>query len=119
VANPTLLGQRGAVVLLDIAKVFHTIDRTFLLPITELCGGGPGMRRWIRRLLQHMSATTGIRGRAAAPLLWLVGVRQGRPLSPLIQLFVAEASSRWLTVLWELCCRKCMVSFQKADDGKV
>jgi hypothetical protein len=95
-ANLSLLGQRGTVVLLDIAKAFDTIDRAFLLAIVERCGGGPGMHRWIHLLLQHTPASVVVRGRAAAPVLWLAGVRQGCPLSPLLYPFLAEASARWL-----------------------
>jgi hypothetical protein len=55
-ANLSLLGQRGAVVLLVIPKAFDTIDRALLLAIIERCGGGPGMRRWIHLLPLHTPA---------------------------------------------------------------
>jgi hypothetical protein len=121
-ANLALLGPRGAVVLLDIAKAFDTIDRAFLLATIERCGGGPGMRRCMHLLLQHTPASVVVRGRAAAPVLWLASVRQGCPLSPLLYLYVAEASARWLRAdcaLGILLAGRRIVSSQHADDTKV
>jgi hypothetical protein len=65
-ANLSLLGQRGVVVLLDIAKNFDTIDSAIRLANIERCGGGPGMRRWVRQLLQQTLASMVVHRRAAA-----------------------------------------------------
>jgi hypothetical protein len=113
-ANLSLLGQCGAVVLLDIA----TIDRAFLLATIEHCGGGPGMRRWMHLLLQHTPASVVVRGRAAASVLWLAGVRQGCPL----YLYVVEASARKLRAVCALgimLAGRRIVSSHHADDTKV
>jgi hypothetical protein len=44
-ANLALSHRQGAVVLLNIAKAFDTIGRTFLLSIIGRCSGGHGMRQ--------------------------------------------------------------------------
>jgi hypothetical protein len=95
-AKLSLLGQSGAVVLLDIAKAFDTIDRAFFLAIIERCGGGPSMRQGVRLLLQRTPTTVVVRGRAGSPLLGQAGVRQGYPESPILHLFVAKVSARKL-----------------------
>jgi hypothetical protein len=41
--NLALMQQPGAVVLLDIAKAFDTIDNSFLVAIIRRCGGSLGM----------------------------------------------------------------------------
>jgi hypothetical protein len=66
-----LMQQPGAVVLLDIAKAFDTIDHPFLVAI--ICRGG--MCAWVELLLGNTLAAAVVRGRAAVPQCWYAGVR--------------------------------------------
>jgi hypothetical protein len=92
--NLALMQQPGALVLLDIAKAFDTIDRSFLVAIICRCGGSLGMCARVELLLGNTLAAAVVWGRAAVPQCWYAGVRQGCPRSPLLYLFVAEASAR-------------------------
>eukprot|EP00955_Chlamydomonas_euryale_P003310 35455-Chlamydomonas_euryale.AAC.1 len=50
-------GGGGAVVLLDIAKVYDTVDRDFLFTVMTEMGASEGMLRWVRLLLRDTRAS--------------------------------------------------------------
>jgi hypothetical protein len=78
------------------------------------------MRQWV--CLLHTPASMVVRARAAAPLLWLAGVRQGCPRLALLYLFVAETSARWLhagCALQTTLARQRIVGSHHSDDTKV
>ena len=92
----SLTQQPGAVVLLDIAKAYDTVDRTFLYQVMRAHGADDGMVRWVQLLLQDTRALACIQGHVSRAATWRAGVRQGCPLSPVLYLFIAEALACWL-----------------------
>lgn len=88
--------QPGAVVLLDIAKAYDTVDRAFLYQVMRAHGASDGMVRWVQLLLQDTRAVACIHGHVSRAASWQAGVRQGCPLSPLLYLYVGEALACWL-----------------------
>ena len=115
-------GARGAVVLLDIAKAYDTVDRAFLLQAMQAHGASEGMVRWVSLLLSDTRAAACVDGQESLPAVWHAGVRQGCPLSPLLYLFVAEALACWLRQAPQLGIDiggTRYVSAHYADDAKV
>ena len=82
--------------LLDVSKAYDTIDRSFLLSVMAELGVGQEFISWVATLLSDTSACVVINGHASMPRLFVAGVRQGCPLSPLLYLCVAEALLRFL-----------------------
>ena len=89
-------GLSGATIFVDISKAFDTVDRSFLLHSLRTLGASDGMLHWTSILLHETRASTTVQGCTSPPSLWLAGVRQGCPLSPLLYLCVAQALSSWL-----------------------
>jgi hypothetical protein len=81
----------GAAVILDIAKAYDTVDRSFLFRIMEAAGCGRPIVRWVQLLLSDTRAYTMVHGHVSKAQTWQAGVRRGCPLSPLLYLCVAEA----------------------------
>jgi hypothetical protein len=75
--QPGAATPAGGVVLLDIAKALDITDRPFLFSIMSRCGGGHGMRQWVRLMLGHTPAAVVARGGAAKPLAWHAVIRKG------------------------------------------
>ena len=112
----------GAVVLVDFAKAFDTIDRPFLLQLMRSLGAGEGMCRWVAVLLSRTVARVTVHGSSSCLRTWHAGVRQGCPLSPVLYLFVAEGLRCWLwrrPGLGVVLAGARLVSSQFADDTKV
>jgi len=96
-AEPGRHGATGAALLfLDIAKAYDSLDREFLFSAMEAMGAGGGLVRWARTLLTGTRAAAYVNGWTSAAAGYEAGVRQGCPLSPALYLFVAEALARWL-----------------------
>ena len=95
-------GDTAAVVYLDIAKAFDSVDRQFIFSAMALMGATDGMLAWARLMLADTRASVHANGVESAPLLWHAGVRQGCPLSPLLYLFVGQALASWLRAQPEL-----------------
>jgi hypothetical protein len=74
----------GAAVILDIAKAYDTVDRSFLFRIMEAAGCGRPMLRWVQLLLSDTRAYTVVNSHVSKAQVWQAGVRQGCPLSPLL-----------------------------------
>jgi hypothetical protein len=109
-------------VILDIAKAYDTVDRSFLFRIMEAAGCGRPMLRWVQLLLSDTRAYTVVSGHVSQAQVWQAGVRQGCPLSPLLYLFVAEALACWLMQIPELgvqVANQRPLSLHHADDTKV
>lgn len=118
----SLHGQPGAVVMLDIAKAYDTVDRGFLMQAMQTAGASAGMVDWVRLLLTDTRAVADVQGCLSQSALWHAGVRQGCPLSPLLYLFIAEALSMWLRQLQDVGVTvdgDRYTSTQYADDTKV
>lgn len=122
---PALLSarqQQGAMVFLDIAKAYDTVDRGFLLAAMEAHGADEGMMAWVRLLLSDTWAVAVANGAVSQRRRWEAGVRQGCPLSPALYLFVAEALACWLREQPRLgvdCEGRRLVTLQHADDTKL
>ena len=95
-------GESAAIVYLDVAKAFDSVDRGFLYRTMGVMGATDGMVAWARLLLSDTCASVHVNGVESAPLLWHAGVRQGCPLSPLLYLFVGQALASWLRAQPEL-----------------
>ncbi|GAB4820426.1 hypothetical protein N2152v2_007472 [Parachlorella kessleri] len=78
-------------VFCDFRKAYDTVDRKFLLAILERLGAGAGFLSWVSLLLTNTRAAALVNGCMSSPVRFLVGVRQGCPLAPLLYLFVALA----------------------------
>jgi hypothetical protein len=74
----------GAAVILDIAKAYDTLDRSFLFRI--MAAAGRPMVRWFQLLLSDTRAYTIVHGHVSKAQTWQAGVRQGCPLSLLLYL---------------------------------
>jgi hypothetical protein len=116
------MGQQGAMVFLDIAKAYDTLDRDFLLAVMQTMGATAGMCFWVRTLLADTTATALVNGFQSHLATWEAGVRQGCPLSPVLYLFLAEALACWLRTepaLGVVVGGARVVSLHFADDTKV
>lgn len=116
------MGQQGAMVFLDIAKAYDTLDRDFLLAVMQTMGATAGMCFWVRTLLADTAATALVNGFQSHLATWEAGVRQGCPLSPVLYLFLAEALACWLRTepaLGVVVGGARVVSLHFADDTKV
>jgi exonuclease III len=114
--------QQAALVFLDIAKAYDTVDRGFLFAAMEAHGADAGMVAWARLLLSDTWAVAVANGRLSRRRRWEAGVRQGCPLSPALYLFVTEALACWLREQPHLgvdCAGQRVVSQHHADDAKV
>ena len=122
---PALLSaqqQQGAMVFLDVAKAYDTVDRGFLLASMEAHGADAGMLAWVRLLLSDTWAVAVANGGVSRRRRWEAGVRQGCPLSPALYLFVGEALACWLREQPRLGVEgggARVVSLHHADDTKV
>jgi len=90
--SAALSSQRGqggewpdsaAVVFLDFAKAFDTLDREYILDMLRTVGAGD-LVHWVRLLLTGTHAVVVVNGVVSAPASWEAGVRQGCPLAPLL-----------------------------------
>jgi len=86
----------GAILFLDVAKAFDTIDRGFLYAAMREMGASEGMVSWAMVILHETLASVNANGVESDHLQWHAGVRQGCPLSPLLYLFVAQALASFL-----------------------
>jgi hypothetical protein len=115
-------GDPGFAVMLDIAKAYDTVDRSFMFGIMEAAGCGRPMARWVLLLLSDTRAYTVVHVHVSKAQTWPPGVRQGCPLSPLLYLFVGEALACWLSLCPELgvlVANQQHVCLYHADDTKV
>ena len=76
-------GTSAAVVYLDIAKAFDSVDRQFMFGAMALMGASEGMLAWARLMLADTRASVHVNGVESGRLLWHAGVRQvGLPPLP-------------------------------------
>lgn len=122
---PQLLAAEGtpaALVALDIAKAFDSVDRSFLLDALQTLGASDGMLAWVRLLLRDTEASVQANGFESSRRAWLAGVRQGCPLSPVLYLIVGQALASWLRAqpqLGVMAGGERFVSSHLADDSTV
>jgi hypothetical protein len=122
---PQLLAAEGtsaALVALDIAKAFDSVDRPFLLEALAALGASDGMVAWVRLLLRDTEASVQANGYESSRRAWMAGVRQGCPLSPVLYLVVGQALASWLRAQPELgvvAGGERFVSSHLADDSNV
>lgn len=122
---PQLLAAEGtpaALVALDIAKAFDSVDRPFLLEALKVLGASDGMIAWVRLLLRDTQASVQANGYESSRRAWLAGVRQGCPLSPVLYLIVGQALASWLRAhpqLGVVAGGERFVSSHLADDSNV
>jgi hypothetical protein len=115
----------GVAVILDIAKAYDTVDRSFLFRIMEAARCGRHMLRWVQLLLSDTRAHTVVNGHVSKAQVWQAGFRQDCPsvrTVPVLYLFVAEALACWLRQCPELgvqVANQKHVSLHHADDTKV
>jgi hypothetical protein len=83
-----------ALLKLDIAKAFDTIDWTFLLDVLEAMGFGQHWRRWIASMLSSATSKIMLNGQPGKLIKHRRGVRQGDSLSPLLFIIGMEILSR-------------------------
>ena len=88
--------MEGGFIFLDFYKAYDTVDRAFLLDCMEALGIGQGFRQWVEILLRDTVASTCYNGFMSRLYVFLAGVRQGDPLSPLLFLVLMEALRAWL-----------------------
>lgn len=96
---PRYLKQRGksaVVAFCDFAKAYDTVDRGFLYEAMECMGAGVEFIGWVKILLTDTRACAVVNGHVSLQHVFVSGVRQGCPLSPLLYLFIAQALQSWL-----------------------
>jgi len=73
----------AAVVFLDFAKAFDTLDRQYIYDMLRTVGASD-LVPWISMLLTGTHAVVIVNGVISVPATWQAGVRQGCPLAPLL-----------------------------------
>jgi hypothetical protein len=65
----------GAALILDIAKAYDTVDRSFLFRIMEAAGCERPMVRWVQLLLSDTRTYTVVHSHVSKAQTWQAGVR--------------------------------------------
>ena len=86
----------AAMVFIDFAKAYDTVNRCFLYTVMEAVGVGEGFIKWATTLLTETKTTTAVNGYISPLYEYQIGVRQGCPLAPILYLFIAWALWCWL-----------------------
>ena len=86
--NTTGAPCSAAVVFLDIAKAFDTLDRGYICDVLRTIGAGDFVP-WVNLLLTGTQAVVVVNGMVSPPANWEAGVRQGCPLAPLLYIIAA------------------------------
>jgi hypothetical protein len=83
----------SALIKVDIAKAFDTVDWTFLLAILKHMGFSRRWLDWISLMLSTASTKVVVNGSPGRRICHARGLRQGDPLSPMLIVLVMEALS--------------------------
>lgn len=75
---------------IDLEKAFDNVNHTFLMKVLNNLGFGEGFRRCIQVLYNSCSSVVIVNGALTATVAVKSGVRQGRPLSPILFILVME-----------------------------
>lgn len=90
------LGREAVIIFTDVAKAYDTVSRPFLFEVMRIMGAGEGLLKWARTLLSDTCAVALVNGHMSDVVEFHAGVRQGCPLSPVLYLFIAQASRNWM-----------------------
>ena len=82
--------ESRVILLLEFRKAYDTVDRDFLYAALRLFGFDTRYIQLIRRLHTGTTASFLVNGDKSFPFSVVTGIRQGRPLAPLLFLLVVE-----------------------------
>ena len=87
---PKIWCTEDALINLDQSKAFDRMDHRFLAAVLETVGFEPVFREWISMLYRNPQAVVQVNGRCLGAFVNERSVRQGCPLSPLLNVLPLE-----------------------------